>query len=142
MLLKKTKQTFFIILLILILSLITTYIHYTFWSLPSTFSFYYLDHLFFLAFFVFIIGSFMLMNEGGLLNVFLYSTHKVRSVVSSKYQFTLLESEHIKKEDMDTFLKNKYLYKRSTYAYTLPIFLSSTLILIGLLVYAILFLDF
>jgi len=93
-----------------------------------TFFYNYIDYIYFINLPVFIIGATMFITEKGLFNVFLYSTNKVRSIVSSKFRYTLHESEDVKESEVGEFLRNKYLYADHNFPWTMPLFLGSSII--------------
>lgn len=122
------RSTFFIMIATIIVSIIVTFISNIFLHDGRTFFHDYINFIYFVNLPVFIIGAVMFITESGLFNVFVYSTNKVRSVVSAKYRFTLHESEHVEGPQVDEFLKNKYLYADHHFEWTLPLFLSSSMI--------------
>ena len=131
-LLNKTalKTTFFIIISEVILSIIITIAVNKLNYSDRTFFHNYIDFIFFVNLPMFILGSIMFLSESGLFNVFVYSTYKVRSVISEKYRYTLRESSDIEDYEIEEHLKEKYLYNKSSYSWTLPIFYASALIFI------------
>ncbi len=127
-LLKKSliRDTFFIISGTVIASLIITFVGNILLHDGRTLFYNYIDYIYFVNLPLFVVGAMMFITERGLFNVFIYSTNKVRSVVSSKYRYTLLESEDVDASEMDEFLKNKYLYADHQFDWTMPLFLGSS----------------
>jgi len=122
------RDTFFIISGTVIASLIITFVGNIFLHDGRTLFYNYIDYIYFVNLPVFIVGAVMLITERGLFNVFLYSTYKVRLIVSPKYRYTLHESEDVKESEVDEFLKNKYLYADHHFDWTIPLFLGSSTI--------------
>jgi len=122
------RDTFFIISGTVIASLIVTFIGNILLHDGRTFFYNYIDYIYFVNLPVFIIGAIMFITESGLFNVFVYSTNKVRSVVSPKYRYTLHESEDVDENEVDDFLKEKYLYSDHAFDWTMPMFLGSSLL--------------
>ena len=127
------RDTFFIISGTVIASLIITFAGNVLLNEGRTFFYNYIDYIYFVNLPLFIIGAVMFITERGLFNVFLYSTYKVRSVVSQKYRYTLHESEDVKESEVSEFLKNKYLYAEHRFDWTMPLFLGSSIIYVVIL---------
>lgn len=72
-------------------------------------------------------------------NVAVYSANKVRSVVSSKYRYTLQESESIEEYQIEDHLKEKYLYADRMFPWTYPIFIGSSLVFASIIIAVIVF---
>lgn len=132
------RNTFFIIFGTLIASFIVTFIGNILLHDGRTLFHNYINYIYFVNLPIFLIGAVMFITESGLFNVFLYSTNKVRSVVSAKYRYTLHESDNVDEHELDDFLKNKYLYADHHFDWTLPLFFSSSLIY-GLILLVIFF---
>lgn len=136
---RSLKTTLFIILGEIILSICLTIITNKFFRTDRTFFYNYIDFIFFTNLPLFILGSMMFLSESGFFNVFVYTTYKVRSVISDKYRYTLQESSDIEDSEIDQHLKDTYLYNKATYSWTLPIFYASTLVFVGIVATVVLF---
>jgi len=133
------RSTFFIILGILAASLFATLIGNIFIFENRSLWDNYIDFIFFVTLPVFLLGAIMFIAESGMFNVAVYSTNKVRSVISSKYRYTLQESESLTESQIEEHLKEKYLYADRMFPWTYPIFIGSSLVFVGIIIAVIIF---
>lgn len=132
-------RTLLTMVLVFICSIVITIIDNGYQHQGRPLFYHFIDYLFFTNLPIFIIGSVLIIDERGLFNGIIYATNRMRSVISGKYQYELESSEELEPGQISDFLKNKYLYRQPKYPWSLPLFFSGSLIMIGLLVYIFLF---
>ncbi len=129
---QRIQQTAMVIGGIISTSILITIIDNKLLNTDRTFFYNFINYIFFVNLPCFIIGSLMLLTERGLFGAIVYSTNKVRSIVSKQYRYTLLESEDILEAEIGEHLKQKYLYRNNKFDWTFPIFVGTLTILIAI----------
>ncbi|MCT4685868.1 DUF3899 domain-containing protein [Vallitalea sp.] len=128
---KNVKRIIIYILIATIVSLLLAFFDKRLTTHSITLFNIFLEKLFLVNLFIFIITGIVFIDDQGTFNVFKYSTKHYKASVSKKYKY-LLEQEYSlrSKQEIKEFLKDKYLYAPKKHSSTTIIFYSSTLVLI------------
>ncbi|GMQ62303.1 DUF3899 domain-containing protein [Vallitalea maricola] len=96
----------------------------------------FLEKMFLVNLFAFIITGIVFVDDQGVFNIFRYSTKHYRATVSKKYKYRLEQEYSLKsKQEIKEFLKEKYLYAPKKHSSTTTIFYCSIIIMIFYLLF-------
>lgn len=136
MTLKNTAKSSLVIFMSMVITAIVTTIFDNLLLSPKNSLFFgFIDHLFIIDMITLFLALIMFLTQSGAYNSIAYSTRLFRARISDKYRHELMASASIEESDINTYLRETYLYRTVHYKYTYSLLIPSVLLFAGLMVY-------
>jgi hypothetical protein len=134
---KNVKKIIIYILIVISASLLLSFFDKRLDAESITLYHVFLEKLFLVNLFIFIITGIVFIDDQGVFNVFRYSTKHYRTTVSKKHRYNLEQEYALKsKQEIKEFLKEKYLYAPKKKSSTTIFFYCSVILMIFYILFA------